>query len=114
MVSSQDIGTLAAQLLLQANPPSVVELRGHSLTPQEVGQALGQILGRDVQSVENPRTDWEAQLQAAGMSAVSASLLAELHDAINAGRLLLEHPDQAHQANIPWRQVLSQWTTVSV
>ncbi|MBX7276623.1 NmrA family NAD(P)-binding protein [Pseudomonas sp. ERGC3:05] len=67
MVATADIGALAAQLLQQDwTGRRVVELEGQWVSPNDIAQALGQLLGRDVKAEVVERETWETLLRAQG------------------------------------------------
>jgi uncharacterized protein YbjT (DUF2867 family) len=86
MVTTRDIGQAAADLLLEANPPAIVELRSAtSVSVREIAEAMGLALGKPVMPVQPPREQWLGILTGAGLSHAMSEQLAELYDGINAG-----------------------------
>lgn len=81
MVCTVDIGTAAADLLLEgANAPRVVELSGpRDVTPAEVAQALGKILGKPVNLVEPPLDAVVPTFTSFGISANVAGLFRDMY-----------------------------------
>ncbi|MBN9414322.1 hypothetical protein ABS71_01285 [bacterium SCN 62-11] len=106
MIATEDIGREAARILLEANPPAVVELVGPSVSPAQVAEWLSSLLHKPVQVVPNPRDQWESQLEGAGASKRGAELVAGLQDAINAERLQFQNARQVRQATTPVLEVL--------
>jgi len=106
MVATADIGVEAARILLEANPPAVVELLGPTASPAQVAEWLALLLGRQVAAVPNPRDQWEGQLLAAGASKRGAELVAGLQEALNADHLQFEFPDRVRRATTPVLEVL--------
>jgi len=94
-VSALDVGRAVAELLLDPRPGTrVVNLAGpKDYSPADAAAAVSELLGRPVMAVPSSRDETIASLQAAGASADYAAKLADLTDAVNAGRLRLEAGD---------------------
>lgn len=88
-VSALDVGRIAAELLFDPRPGTRVgNLAGpadHSSL--EAAEILSKLLGKTVMAVPSPRDEVVAGLVAAGLGADYAEKLADLGDAINAGRM---------------------------
>jgi uncharacterized protein YbjT (DUF2867 family) len=69
MVSTADIGRVAAQLIQTTwNGRSVVELEGpHRVTPKEIAATFADLLGRPVKTEAVPRETWESLFKSQGM-----------------------------------------------
>ncbi|HEY4079705.1 MAG TPA: NmrA family NAD(P)-binding protein [Burkholderiaceae bacterium] len=69
MVSAEDVGRAAAELLLDSwTSHRVVELEGpQRVSPLDIAKALSERLGRPVRAIAAPRADWEANFRAQGM-----------------------------------------------
>ena len=69
MVSAQDVGQAAAELILDSwTGHRVVELEGpQRVAPLDIAKALADHLGRPVRAVAAKRSDWEANFRAQGM-----------------------------------------------
>jgi NAD(P)H dehydrogenase (quinone) len=69
MVSTADIGRVAAQLIQTTwNGRSVVELEGpHRVTPKEIAATFADLLGRPVKTEAVPRQTWESLFKSQGM-----------------------------------------------
>jgi uncharacterized protein YbjT (DUF2867 family) len=69
MVSTADIGRVAAQLIQTTwNGRSVVELEGpHRVTPKEIAATFAELLGRPVKTEAVPRETWESLFKSQGM-----------------------------------------------
>ncbi|PRY08458.1 NAD(P)H-binding protein [Paraburkholderia sp. BL25I1N1] len=94
-VAAQDVGTLAAELLLDdgAQPvsPRVVSIESaERASASDVARTLSELAGRAVVAREVPRGEWAAMLQGAGLGEHHARLITELYDAHNAGRIDVE------------------------
>lgn len=91
-VAAQDVGLLAAELLLHAGAaqesPRVVSIEGaERVSALDVAHTLGELTGRPVVAHEVPRDEWAAVLQRAGLGEHHARLITDLYDAHNAGRI---------------------------
>ncbi|HEY2024787.1 NAD(P)H-binding protein [Paraburkholderia sp.] len=94
-VAARDVGELAAELLLDARPsrttPRIVSIEAaQRVSALDVAHTLEQLAGRPVVGWEVPRADWNALLHSAGLGERHASLIADLYDAHNAGRIDVE------------------------
>ena len=88
-VSAQDVGRTAAELLFDPQSGTrIVNLAGPAeYSAVDAAASLSKLLGKEVAAVPSPRADIVAGLQAAGVSADYAAKLADLYEAINAGRM---------------------------
>jgi len=91
-VAAQDVGALAAQLLLDGEPrersPRVVSIESEErVSVNDVARTIGELSGRPVVPQAVPREQWAAMLEGAGLSEKHARLIADLYDAHNAGRI---------------------------
>jgi uncharacterized protein YbjT (DUF2867 family) len=69
MVASSDVGQCAADLLLTADAPAIVELEAvDRVSPDQIAAAFARALGHDVRAEPVPRDSWEAEFRAAGMT----------------------------------------------
>jgi NAD(P)H dehydrogenase (quinone) len=93
MVSAQDVGIVAADLLASDSQeaPRLVHVEGpRRYTPLDVAKALSGVFGREIVARELPRADWIAALTRGGLSPAYAGLVAELYNAHNAGLIDVE------------------------
>lgn len=92
MVATQDIGRVAADLLVEARLGArVVELGGpRDFTPTEVAGALGKRLGRPVRAERLPLDAVEPTFVGAGMSRGVARLFREMYGALESGGIVWE------------------------
>ena len=68
MVATADIGKVAAELLLSAETPGVVELEGpERISPARIAATFAQLLGKEVTTEIVPRDSWESLFRAQGM-----------------------------------------------
>lgn len=97
-VAAQDVGQLAAELLLDKahntaldDAPHVVSIEGpQRLSALEMASVLSDLCGREISARELPRNEWTPTLLRAGMSERHAQLIADLYDTHNAGRIDVE------------------------
>jgi NAD(P)H dehydrogenase (quinone) len=94
-VAAQDVGLLAAELLLDDRPakvsPRVVSIEGEArVSALDVARTLGELAHRPITAREVPRSQWAAMLQGAGLGENHARLITDLYDAHNAGRIDVE------------------------
>jgi NAD(P)H dehydrogenase (quinone) len=93
-VAAQDVGQLAAELLLdesRASVPRLVSIEGpRRVSALDVARALSDVSRREISAREVPRSEWTSTLLRAGLSANHSDLVTELYDAHNAGRIDVE------------------------
>ncbi|PQV48132.1 NAD(P)H-binding protein [Paraburkholderia sp. BL21I4N1] len=94
-VAAQDVGALAAELLLDDRAlnvsPRVVSIESERrVSTSEVARTVGELAHSHVIAREVPRGEWHAMLQAAGLGEQHARLIVDLYDAHNAGRIDVE------------------------
>jgi uncharacterized protein YbjT (DUF2867 family) len=86
MIATRDIGELAASALL--DPPAaseVVDLVGPEYAWRDVAAALGKVLGKPLQIVKIPRSEWAPTLRQAGIPPAAAETMAEMFGALGSG-----------------------------
>lgn len=85
MVATADIGNQAAHLLTSDwTGRRVIEL-GSRISPDDLAQAMGQVLGRPVQAHSIPREQWAAVLEAQGIPPGRTGPFEEMEDGFNSG-----------------------------
>ncbi|MFM0340161.1 NmrA family NAD(P)-binding protein [Paraburkholderia fungorum] len=94
-VAAQDVGLLAAELLLDDRSvkvsPRVVSIEGaERISALEVARTFGALTQREIAAREVPRGEWVALLRGAGLGERHARLIVDLYDAHNAGRIEVE------------------------
>ncbi|RKE39097.1 uncharacterized protein YbjT (DUF2867 family) [Paraburkholderia sp. BL23I1N1] len=94
-VAAQDVGSLAAELLLDDRPakvsPRVVSIEGEArVSALDVARTLSELAHRQITAYEVPRDEWTAMLHGAGLGENHARLITDLYDAHNAGRIDIE------------------------
>jgi uncharacterized protein YbjT (DUF2867 family) len=95
-VAAQDVGRLAAQLLIDDDPagditPRIVSVEGpQRISALDVAHTLAELSGKRVVAHELPREQWTPTLQRAGLGTGHARLITDLYDTHNAGRIDVE------------------------
>jgi NAD(P)H dehydrogenase (quinone) len=94
-VAAEDVGLLAAELLLDDRPskvsPRVVSIEGDArVSPLDAARTLGELAHRQITALAVPRDGWAAMLHDAGLGENHAHLIMDLYDAHNAGRIDVE------------------------
>lgn len=85
MVATADIGHEVARLLTGSwRGRKVVEL-GSPVSPNDLANAMGETLGREVQARPIPRERWTATLRAMGLPEAKLGNWAEMQDGFNSG-----------------------------
>lgn len=108
MVSTRDIGELAAELLRDAPPPGsrrIVEL-GTPRTVREIAAALGPILGRTVDIQEAPLDAVVPTFTSYGFTEDLARSYAEMIGAFLSGRVVFEGTHRRAPSREPLERVL--------
>lgn len=101
-VAARDVGTIAAQLLLdgddsddademRSDRPRIVSVEGpQRISAIDVAQVLSDVAKHTVTALALPRGEWNATLRHAGLTENHTRLIAELYDAHNAGKIDVE------------------------
>ena len=102
MVATQDVGALAAALLLESwSGTRVVELEGpQRITPNQMATAFAEALGHPVEARIVPRDSWIEEFTRQGMK--NPTPRAQMLDGFNAGWIRFES-DDAHVRKGPTR-----------
>lgn len=92
MVSTTDIGSLAAEALLDGpRGERVLELSGpRDLTPQDIAAVISKLLARTIQLVEAPLEAVVPTFTSFGISSDIAELFRQMYEGIRAGRVSFE------------------------
>jgi NAD(P)H dehydrogenase (quinone) len=92
MVSAEDVGVVAADLLAAPEAPGeIVYVEGpRRYAALDVAEVLSGKFGKAILARELPRADWIAALMRGGLSAGYAGNVAELYDTHNAGLIEVE------------------------
>ncbi|WP_295139764.1 NAD(P)H-binding protein [uncultured Reyranella sp.] len=109
-VSALDVGRVAADLLLDPRPGTrIVDLAGPApYSALDAAAVLSRLLGKPVTAVPSSREQSVAALVAAGLGADYAAKLAELDEAINAGRLDFPPSDDLRRGTVTLDAVLQR------
>lgn len=95
-VAAQDVGRLAADLLMDDDPdgeisPRIVSIEGpRRVSALDIAHTLGELSGRAVAAQALPHEAWTPMLLRAGLSANHAQLIVDLYDTHNDGRIDVE------------------------
>lgn len=109
MVSTEDIGEHAAELLLEARPPRLVELAGpRPYRNEDAAEAFGKALGKTVKAVVMPTNQVAPTIQAFGASPSVAGAFQELYEAINARVINWENPSSVRRGRVSLKQAIGQ------
>lgn len=112
MVATQDLGEVAAHLLLA--PPArseAVDIVGPAYSERDVANVLGTALGRALTVETVPAEAWAGALQVAGFAPHVAQSLAELYRADEAG-LLAPRGDRVVQVSTPLEATIGRMLAV--
>ncbi len=108
MVSTGDIGRVAARLLQKKDAPRVVNLAGptdHSMA--EVAEIFADIVGKPVAVSEAPADAITPILNGMGAGHY-ATLYAEMNTAVDKGVLVFERPPEIERGSVTLRESLTQ------
>ena len=107
-VSANDVGLVAADLLLSPDARGVVHVEGpRRYTPDEVAATVAELLGRSVAAREIPRAEWHKTLVRGGVSASYADLIVELYDTHNAGGIDAEPGGEIRRGTTELKEALA-------
>jgi uncharacterized protein YbjT (DUF2867 family) len=114
MVSTVDIGRVAAQLLQQAwSGVRVVELEGpRRVTPGDIATAFASALDRPVQARAVPHDRWEALFRAQGMNNPAPRM--QMLDGFNEGWIEFEAPDATLKGHVTLKQAIASFVARGV
>jgi len=86
MIATRDIGTLVAEsLLARPRQSETVDLLGPKYSQRELAERLGKALGKELQVINIPESDWLPTLLKGGMPAKVAEVYAEMYSAFAKG-----------------------------
>ena len=110
MIATKDIGRTVADLLLEANPPKIVELASREgYSAQDAADAMSALLGKPVTVVQPPREQWVPILTGVGLSSAFAELLAEINDGINSGHVRFEGVGDQRKGPTALKETIGGW-----
>ena len=88
MISTHDIGTLAAEsLLTPAAKSEIVDLHGPAYSVRQLAEKLGAALGKTLQIVDIPEAGWVDAMMKGGMSKHHAEMYAEMYNGFASGKV---------------------------
>ena len=110
MVATADIGRVAAEQLLAAKPPHIVELAGPATaSAKDAAAAMSSALGKTIQPVQPPREQWVGILQGNGLSAETAGLIAEMYDGWNSDHVRFEGKVPVTRGRVSLVETVASW-----
>lgn len=93
-VAAADIGRVAAEAMQEKTAgKEVIELAGFWTSPEEIAEAFGKVLGREVKAVPVPENQWVDILKNHN-SPKNAQSLAEMFSGYNSGHIKFETENQ--------------------
>lgn len=92
MVSAADIGRAAAEAMTEDwTGKHIIELHGAAdYSPNDVAAAFAAALGRDVQAVAVPESEWQATISSFGFSPEAVNNYSEMMRGFNSGHIVFE------------------------
>ncbi len=98
LVATRDIGRIGAEMLMQEwQGQRHIEIEGpRRYSPTEIAAALARAIGRDVQAVAVPRSEWASTFVAQGTPADRTALRVEMLDGFNSGWIDFGVPSTEH------------------
>ena len=85
MIATEDIGNEVARLLTSEwSGKRIIEL-GSPVTPKELADAIGEVVGRPVVAQPVPREAWAKTMESFGFPAGSTGAYEEMQDSVNSG-----------------------------
>jgi uncharacterized protein YbjT (DUF2867 family) len=105
MVATEDVGSTAAELLLDSlTGLRVVELEGSArVSPQQAAETIGRLLGRQVQMETVPRDTWESLFLSQGMKNPTPRI--QMLDGFNGG--WIEFEGETRKGRLALKNVLA-------
>jgi uncharacterized protein YbjT (DUF2867 family) len=105
MVATEDVGSTAAELLLDSlTGLRVVELEGSArVSPQQAAETIGRLLGRQVQMETVPRDTWESLFLSQGMKNPTPRI--QMLDGFNEG--WIEFEGETRKGRLALKNVLA-------
>jgi uncharacterized protein YbjT (DUF2867 family) len=108
-VAAQDIGHIAAQLILE-HPKAhrVVELAGpEEVSPNDVAQVLSKLLETEVEPIVEPMDQIAEAFTGMGFSPEGAQMFQGMYQALASGRVRWEHPESLVRGKETLEQALA-------
>ncbi len=93
MIAAADIGKAAAELLLSAATPGVVEIEGpQPVSPNQIAATFSRLLGKEVTMQAVPRDSWESLFRARGLKNPEPRM--QMLDGLNEGWIKFEGSEE--------------------
>ncbi len=109
MIATEDVGREVARLLTTDWIGTRIVEQGSPVSPDDLAQAMGEVLGRSVQARVVPREQWTASLEARNMPPAGITAFTEMEDGFNSGWIAFGVPGTASvAATITPAQVFAQ------
>lgn len=106
-VSARDVGAVIAQCLMDADSPDIVNVTGSwTYSENDAASLMTSISGRSIGVVPVPACERASALEGAGLSPSYARALADMYDALDAGRVPFEPMPDTRQGTTPLEEVL--------
>lgn len=106
-VSARDVGTVIARCLLDADSPAIVNVTGaRTYSEADAAGGLASLSGRAIEVVPVPASERAGAFEGAGLSPSYARALADMHDALDAGRVPFEPAPDTRYGTTPLEDVL--------
>ena len=84
-IATADIGALVVELLTaEWSGRRVIEL-GRPVSPDEIAEAIGEVLGREVKAKVIPRDAWAETMEQSGLPRGSTGAYEQMMDGVNSG-----------------------------
>ncbi|MEI8147003.1 MAG: NmrA family NAD(P)-binding protein, partial [Alphaproteobacteria bacterium] len=110
MIATRDIGQVAADLLLEAHPPAIVELASReNFSANDAAAAYAAAFNRPVAVVQPPHDQWAGILTGAGLSPAFAGLIVEMNDGINSGHVRFSGDGDQRKGPTSLAETVKSW-----
>ena len=106
-VSARDVGAVIAQCLLDAASPAIVNVTGaRTYSENDAASILESLSGRSIDVAAVPPSERVEALEGAGLGPSYARALADMYDALDAGRIPFEPVPDTRHGTITLEEVL--------
>jgi len=111
MVAARDIGSTAAQLLLDTSEITetrrLIELHGpQDYSPQDTGRTLGELLNKEVAVVAADEADWPGVFRGQGFPEATVRAFCEMFHGFNDGTVAFESTHETRRGATTLKQAL--------
>jgi len=111
MVAARDIGSTAAQLLLDTSEITetrrLIELHGpQDCSPQDAGRVLGELLNKQVTVVAADEADWPGVFRGQGFPEITVRAFCEMFHGFNDGTVAFESTHETRRGPTTLKQAL--------